>query len=163
MKLLDINMESLIETISSVDDDLGKSFLDTDTGEAIYIPSEVCLSLENETLKEDIFDNWLKEFVRVAILISEDEDNRYISTPFINDEFYIGKMKKYANSLISDPDLKVELKKVLNSGEPIKRFKHLLMDKQGEIDKWYKYEDNSVYEFVIAWLKSNSIELKYLN
>lgn len=163
MKLLDINMESLIETISSVDDDLGKSFLDTDTGEAIYIPSEVCLSLENETLKEDIFDNWLKEFVRVAILISEDEDNRYISTPVINDEFYIGKMKKYVNSLISDPDLKVELKKALNSGEPIKRFKHLLMDKQGEIDKWYKYEDNSVYEFVIAWLKSNSIELKYLN
>ncbi|MBK5241811.1 UPF0158 family protein [Clostridium sp.] len=162
MKLLSINMEAFIETISSVDDDLGKSFLDTDTGEAIYIPSEVCLALENETLKEDTFDNWLKEFVSVAILISEDADNRYIRTPVINDDFYIGEMKIYAN-LISDPDLKVELQKALKSDEPIKRFKHLLMDKQDEIDKWYKYEDNSVYEFVIAWLKSNSIELKHLN
>jgi hypothetical protein len=162
LKLLSINMEALIETISSVDDDLGKSFLDTDTGEAIYIPSEVCLALENETLKEDTFDNWLKEFVSVAILISEDVENRYIRTPVINDDYYIGKMKIYTD-LISDPDLKVELQKALNSDEPIKRFKHLLMDKQGEIDKWYKYEDNSVYEFVIAWLKSNAIELKYLN
>jgi hypothetical protein len=162
LKLLSINMEALIETISSVDDDLGKSFLDTDTGEAIYIPSEVCLALENETLKEDTFDNWLKEFVSVAILIGEDVENRYIRTPVINDDYYIGKMKIYTD-LISDPDLKVELQKALNSDEPIKRFKHLLMDKQGEIDKWYKYEDNSVYEFVIAWLKSNAIKLKYLN
>ncbi|MGH4118549.1 UPF0158 family protein [Clostridium sp.] len=162
MKLLSINMKAFIETISSVDDDLGKSFLDTHTGEAIYIPSEVCLALENETLKEDTFDTWLKEFVSVAILISEDEDNRYIKTPIIDDDFYIGKMKIYAN-LISDLDLKVEVQKALNSGEPIKRFKHILMDKESEIDKWYKYEDNCVYEFVIAWLKSNAIELKYLN
>lgn len=162
MKLLSINMEALIETISSVDDDLGKSYLDTDTGEAIYIPSEVCTALENETLKEDTFDNWLKEFVSVAILISEDVDNRYIITPVINDDFYIGKMKIYANS-ISDTELKVKLQKALNSSEPIKRFKQLLMDNQSEIDKWYKIEDNSVYEFVIAWLKSNDIELKYLN
>ena len=32
-----------------------------------------------------------------------------------------------------------------------------------ETDEWYKYEDNCINEFVRAWLKSNGIELKYLN
>jgi hypothetical protein len=156
-------MEALIETISLEDDNLGKSFLDTYTGEVIYIPTEVSLALENGTLKEDTFDEWLKEFVSVAILISEDEVNRYLSTPLIDDDFYISAMKEYVNSIISNSDLKLELHKALNSEEPIKNFKHILMDKENEIDEWYEYEDNCIDEFVRAWLKSNDIELKYLN
>lgn len=171
-------MEALIETISHEDDNLGKSFLDTYTGEVIYIPTEVSLALENETLKEDTFDNWLKEFVSTAILISEDEVNRYLSTPVLDEGFYISAMKKYANSITRNPDLKLKLQKALNSEEPVKKFKHLLMDElektdNGEIntcltdtcerDEWYKYEDNCIFEFASAWLKSNNIELKYLN
>ena len=47
------------------------------------------------------------------------------------------------------------------------------MDKQNTMDvseddecttnAWYKYEDKCIKEFVIEWLKSNNIELKYLN
>ena len=163
MNLVDIDMEALIETISHEDDNLGKSFLDTYTGEVIYIPTEVTLALEKGTLKDDSFDNWLKEFVSVAILISEDTVNRYLSTPLIDEEFYINAMKKYVNSIISDSNLKQELHKALNSKEPVKKFKHVLMDKQNKTDEWYKYEDNCINEFVRAWLKSNGIELKYLN
>ena len=123
MNIVEINMEALIETISHVDDNLGKSFLDTITGEVIYIPTEVSLALENGTLKEDTFDNWLKEFVSTAILISEDEVNRYLSTPLIDEDFYISAMKKYVNSIISNSDLKLELHKALKSKEPIKSFK----------------------------------------
>lgn len=160
MKLLDINMEELIETISSVDDDLGKSFLDTHTGEAIYIPSAVCLSLENKTLKEDTFDDWLQEFVEIAILINEDEVNRYLSTPVMNEEFYINAMKEYTNSIISNPNLKLELNRALNGEEPIKNFKHTLMDKENEIDKWYLYEDKCVEEYILQWLQLNELQLK---
>ena len=163
MNLVDIDMEALIETISLEDDNLGKSFLDTYTGEVIYIPTEVRLALENGTLKEDTFDDWLQEFVNMAILISEDEGNRYLSTPLIDEDFYINAMKEYVNSIISSSDLKLELHKALNSEEPIKSFKHVLMDKQNEIEEWYKYEDHCIDEFVRAWLKSNGIELKYLN
>ena len=163
MNIVDIDMEALIETISHEDDNLGKSFLDTYTGEVIYIPTEVSLALEKGTLKDDTFDNWLKEFVSVAILISEDEVNRYLSTPLIDEDFYISTMKKYVNSIISNSDLKQELNKALNSKEPIKKFKHVLMDKENKTEEWYKYEDNCINEFVRAWLKSNGIELKYLN
>ena len=163
MNTLDINIEALIETISNEDDNLGKSFLDTYTGEVIYIPTEVTLALEKGTLKEDTFDNWLKEFVSIAILISEDTVNRYLSTPIIDDDFYIGAMKKYVNSLTSTSDLKQELHKVFNTKEPIKKFKHVLMDKENKTEEWYKYEDNCINEFVITWLKSNGIEPKYLN
>ena len=161
-------MEALIETISHVDDNLGKSFLDVVTGEVIYIPTEVSLALENGTLKEDTFDNWLKEFVSVAILISDDEVNRYLSTPLMDESFYIKAMKEYVNKISSNSDLKLELQKALESAEPIKKFKHILMDKQNETDTceadaWYEYEDSRIDEFVRAWLKSNNIELKYLN
>lgn len=156
-------MEALIETISLEDDDLGKSFLDTYTGEVIYIPTEVSLALENGTLKEVTFDDWLLEFVSVAILISEDEVNRYLSTPLIDENFYINAMKEYVNTIVSNSDLKLKLHKALNSEEPIKSFKHVLMDKHNEIDEWYKYEDSCIDEFLRTWLKKNGIELKYLN
>ena len=168
MNLIKIDMEALIETISHVDDGLGKSFLDSITGEVIYIPTEVSLALENGTLKEDTFDNWLQEFVSTAILISEDEGKRYLSTPIIDEDFYISAMKGYVNSINIPSDLKLQLHKALNSKEPIKRFKYVLMDNQNETDdyatnEWYKYEDNCIDGFVRSWLKSNGIELKYLN
>jgi hypothetical protein len=163
LNLLDINMEALIETISLGDEELGKSFLDTYTGEVIYIPTEVRLDLENQTLKESSVDDWLQEFVNVAILISKDEVNRYVPTPTIDEAFYIRNMEEYANSVIDNSDLKLELHKALNSGEPIKGFKHVLLDKQDEIDHWYKYEDKCLEQFVIEWLKLSSIEVKYLN
>ncbi|MFT5874388.1 MAG: hypothetical protein ACI8WT_003349 [Clostridium sp.] len=168
MNLVEINMEALIETISNVDDNLGKSFLDVITGEVIYIPTEVSLALENGTLKEKVFDNWLKEFARTAILISEDEANRYLRTPLIEEQFYISAMTDYVNGITRNSDLKLELQKALNKDEPIKSFKHVLMDKQNETDgceteEWYKYEDNCIKGFVCEWLKSNGIELKYLN
>lgn len=156
-------MEALIESISHEDDNLGKSFLDTYTGEVIYIPTEVSLALESGTLKEETFDNWLKEFVSIAILISEDQVNRYLSTPLIDESFYINAMNKYVNSIVSKSDLKQELHKALNSKEPVKKFKQVLMDKQNETEDWYKYEDNCLNEFVIGWLKLKGIELKYLN
>ncbi|MBW9156621.1 UPF0158 family protein [Clostridium tagluense] len=163
MKIIDIDIEALIETISQEDDNLGKSFLDTYTGEVIYIPTEVSLALEKGTLKEDIFDNWLKEFVSVAILISEDTVNRYLNTPLLDEDFYTSTMNKYVNSVAHDSDLKQELRKVLNGKEPIKKFKHVLMDKPNKTEEWYKYEDNCINEFARTWLKSIGIELKYLN
>ena len=45
MNQVEIDMEALIETISHVDDNLGKSFLDVVTGEVIYIPTEVSASI----------------------------------------------------------------------------------------------------------------------
>jgi hypothetical protein len=163
LNLLEINMKALMETISLEDEELGKSFVDTQTGEVIYIPTEVSLALQNETLKESAFDAWLQEFVNVAILISEDEVNRYVPTPTIDETFYIRNMEAYVNSVIDDSDLKLELHKALKGGQPIKEFKHVLLDKQDEIDRWYKYEDKCLEEFVIGWLKLRGIEVKYLN
>jgi len=163
LKLIEINMEALIETISHLDDNLGKSFLDTITGEVLYIPTEVSAALENGTLKENDFDSWLKEFVNVAMLICDDEVNRYLSTPLIDEAFYIKAMEEYTNKMVNNTDLKLELKKALNSEEPIKKFKHVLMDNQNGTDEWYKYEDSCINEFIISWLKSNDIEQKYLN
>jgi len=183
LNLVKIDMEALIETISHVDDNLGKSFLDTVTGEVIYIPTEVSLALENGTLKEDTFDNWLKEFVNIAILISDDEINRYLSMPLIDEDFYIKIMKEYVKSITSNPELKLELNEAIKSTEPLKSFKHIIMDKENEIETcetkasetdenevnqgvangWYKYEDSCIDQFAREWLKSNGIELKYLN
>ena len=168
MNSVEIDLEALIETISNEDDNLGKSFLDRYTGEVIYIPTEVSLALEKGTLKDDAFDNWLKEFVSVAILISEDKVSRYLSTPVIEEDFYINSMQKYVVDIIHDSDLKQELNKALNSKEPIKKFIHILMDKQDstngcETEDWYKYEDCCIKEFVTSWIVSNGIELKYLN
>jgi len=168
LNLIQIDMEALIETIAHVDDNLGKSFLDVVTGEVIYIPTEVSSALESGTLKEDSFDSWLKEFVSKAILISEDEVNRYLSTPLIDESFYIKAMKEYVDKMGSKSDLKLELQNALDSEESIKKFKHILMDKQDEgnspaADEWYKYEDSCIDKFARAWLKSNNIEIKYLN
>ena len=155
MNLVQVDMEALIETISLEDDNLGKSFLDTYTGEIIYIPTEVSLALESGTLAEDTFDDWLQEFVDIAMLINKDKVNRYLSTPRIDEVFYVTAMKEYVNSIISNSDLKLELHKALNSKEPIKSFKHILMNKESQIDEWYLFEDKCIEEYVKQWLKVN--------
>jgi len=163
LNTLNVDIKALIETISHEDDNLGKSYLDAITGEVIYIPTEVSLALEKGTLKDDFFDNWLKEFVSIAILISEDEENRYLCTPLIDENFYLSAMKQYVHNIVDNSDLKQELQKVLNNNEPVKRFKQVLMDKENKTEEWYKYEDNCISEFVLDWLNSNGIEVEFLN
>jgi hypothetical protein len=152
-----LNMEELLEAVSQQEDNLGENFLDTCTGEVIYIPTEVAQASKNGTLKEESFDSWLEEFVTLAILIKGDKVNRYLRVPTISDDFYIDTMHQYTNTIINNADLVLELHNALKSKEPIKSFKYLLMDGKGDIDEWYKYEDKCVEEFIKAWLKVNKV------
>ena len=97
------------------------------------------LALDNGTLKEDLFDGWLKEFVSIAILISEDQVNRYLSTPLIEESFYIKAMNEYVGNMSSNSNFKLELKKALESAEPVKKFKHILMDNENEINSSMRF------------------------
>jgi len=152
-------MEELLEAVSQQEDNLGENFLDTSTGEVIYIPTEVALASKNGTLKEEKFDEWLEEFVALALLIKADKINRYLRVPTISDDFYKDIMHRYANTISNNADLKLRLQSVLNGDEAIKGFKHLLMDdkdqlgEESELDKWYKYEDKCVEEYINKWIK----------
>jgi hypothetical protein len=154
-------MEELLEAVSQQEDNLGENFLDTSTGEVIYIPTEVALASKNGTLKEENFDEWLEEFVTLAILIKEDKINRYLRVPTISEDFYKDIMHQYANNIINNADLKLKLQNALNSDESIKSFKYLLMDDkeqmggENELDEWYKYEDKCVEEYIKKWIKLN--------
>ena len=154
-------MEELLEAVSQQEDNLGENFLDISTGEVIYIPTEVAIASKNATLKEENFDEWLQEFVSLAMLIKADKINRYLRVPTISDDFYKDIMHQYANTIINNADLKLRLQSSLNSDEAIKGFKHLLMDEkeqmgeENELDKWYKYEDKCVEEYIKKWIKLN--------
>jgi hypothetical protein len=154
-------MDELLEAVSQQEDDLGENFLDTRSGEVIYIPTEVAIASKNGTLKEENFDEWLEEFVALAILIKEDKINRYLRVPTISENFYKDIMHQYANNIINNADLKLRLQSALNSEESIKSFKYLLMDEkeqpggENELEKWYKYEDECVKEYIKKWVKLN--------
>ena len=156
-----LNMEELLEAVSLQEDDLGENFLDTHNGQVIYIPTEVALASKNGTLKDEKFDEWLEEFVTLAILIKGDKVNRYLRVPTISDNFYLDIMHQYTNTVINNDTLKLKLNNALSSKEPIKNFKHLLMDgkdqtdEKNEIDQWYKYEDKCVEEYIKKWVKLN--------
>jgi hypothetical protein len=69
----------------------------------------------------------------------------------------VNAMRVYVNSTTHNSDLQLELNTALNSEEPIKSFKHILMDMENELDKWYLYEDKCLDEYVKSWLKLNNI------
>lgn len=162
-----VSIEELLDAVSQQEDDLGENFLDTSTGAVIYIPTEVALASKNGTLKEENFDEWLEEFVTLAILIKEDKTNRYLRVPTISDDFYKDIMHQYANKIISNDELKLKLENALNNDESIKSFKHVLMDDKEQIgaenalDNWYKYEDKCIEAYIKQWIKINNSNLTY--
>ncbi|KZL92183.1 UPF0158 family protein [Clostridium magnum] len=156
---LNIDLDLLMQSFSFNEDNLGKEYLDTHTGDIINIPAELKNVVEGESDESELED-WQKELLGDAYAIAKDESNRYIIISNIEDSYFYNLMVNFSNEKVSSADLRAELIKSLNINKSIRDFKNILFRYPQNLDAWQEYEEAKLREYTINWLRDRGIELE---
>lgn len=159
MKQLKIDLELLVQSFSFNEDDLGKEYLDTHTGDIINIPYEVNKVVQGKVDEDDLAD-WQKELLEEGYAIEEDTEDRYILVPNIDDSYFYDAMVNYARNEVDSEDLKGKLLYALNKSQPMKEFKNVIFKDAEELDKWQDFEEKKLKEYATNWLSDRGIEIE---
>ena len=159
MKKLKLDLELLVQSFSFNEDDLGKEYLDTYTGEIINVPSELKNVVEGKRAESDL-DDWQKELLRDAYAIEKDEENRYIIVPNIEDSYFYDVMLNFSNEKVCSEDLRGKLIRALNGSQPMRGFKNIIFKYPESLDDWQEYEEENLKKYAINWLTKRGIELE---
>lgn len=159
MKKLKIDLELLVQSFSFNEDDLGKEYLDTHTGDIINVPSELKNVVEGQRAESKL-DDWQKELLEDAYAIAKDEENRYIVVPNIEDSYFHDVMLNFSNEKIFSEELRGELIRTLNGSKPMRGFKNIIFKYPENLDIWQEYEEEKLREYAINWLRKRGIELE---
>lgn len=159
MRELNIDLDLLLESFSINEDDLGKEYLDTDTGEIINIPSQL-EDIAKGSFEESKLEDWQKELLKESYKIKKDNNGRYILIPTISEVYLNNAMASFANEDVVSKDIEIKLKEALNSNTAFRSFKSVLFEHHDELDKWHDYEDDKLKEYVTSWLLNNNIRIK---
>ncbi|MBU3209481.1 UPF0158 family protein [Clostridium algidicarnis] len=159
MKELNIDLDLLLESFSINEDDLGKEYLDTNTGEVINIPSEL-EGIAKGSFEESKLEDWQKELVEEAYKIKKDNNGRYIIIPTIPEDYINNAMRRFVDENIVSKDIEDKLKEALNGNSAFRSFKSVLFENHDDLDKWHEYEEHKLKDYVVSWLFSNNITMK---
>lgn len=157
MTKLKIDLELLVQSFSFNEDDLGKEYLDTHTGEIINIPSEIDKVVEGNGDEEEL-DDWQKELLKDAYAITENKEDNYVLIPNIEESYFYDVMAGFSKEKVSSEELSGELINALNSSQPMRGFKNIIFENPEILEDWEEYEDQKLKEYAINWLKSIGIE-----
>jgi trans-aconitate methyltransferase len=159
MKKLKVDLDLLVQSFSFNDDDLGKEYLDTFSGEIVNIPNElnnvVCGNGDENSLED-----WQKELLEEAYAVKDNREERYVLIPNINELYFYNAMVDFARQEVFSEKLKEALLKALNNSQPMRNFKSIIYSDQKELDNWHNYEEEKAKEYVVKWLKNIGIALE---
>lgn len=156
---LKIDLELLVQSFSFNEDDLGKEYLDTHTGDIINIPTELNNVVEGDGAEDDL-DDWQKELLKDAYAVAKDEAGRYILVPNIEESYFYDVMLNFSNEKVFSEDLRGKLIRALNGSQPMRGFKNIIFKYPESLDDWQEYEEEKLKEYAINWLKHRGIELE---
>jgi len=159
MKKLNIDLDLLVESFSINDDELGKEYLDANTGDIIHIPYEVQKVVEGDREEEDLAD-WEKELLEDAYAIEEDQQDRYIMLTNMESSYIYDAMVEFTREKVASEDLREKLLKALEGSNPMRSFKTIIFGCEEELDEWQDFEEVKTKEYVVNWLKDRGIEIE---
>jgi Uncharacterised protein family (UPF0158). len=148
-----------MQSFSFNEDNLGKEYLDTDTGDIINIPTDLKNVVEGNKSESDL-DDWQKELLKDAYAIAKDEGKRYILVPNVEDSYFYNIMLNFSNEKVSSAELRGELIKSLNINKSVRDFKNILFRYPQNLDTWQQYEEEKLREYAVSWLRDRGIELE---
>ena len=159
MKKLNIDLDLLVESFSINDDELGKEYLDANTGDIIHIPYEVQKVVEGDREEEDLAD-WEKELLEDAYAIEEDQQDRYIMLTNMESSYIYDAMVEFTREKVASEDLREKLLKALEGSNPMRSFKTIIFGCEKELDEWQDFEEVKTKEYVMNWLKDRGVEIE---
>jgi hypothetical protein len=132
---------------------------DRQTGRIVTVERWILSALEEgQDERVTNLPQWQREEVEIARAICVDSGERFIAGPS-NFEFHeYRQMEQFIGSL-SDPDAADQLWRAIKGKGAFRYFKDTL-HRLGLQDQWYRYRDEAMKAFVIAWAQENHVPYK---
>src|SRR5256884_262646 len=146
-----IKLKDIIEGSEFLTDE-GSSYLNTTTGEVVYVTTEELRAAEEDAPLED-FPEWQHDAIRIAGEIIETEHYLPLPDRFEIHEYQI--MERFCLS-VDDEDMREDLCDAIRGRGAFRRFKDR-MQAYGVAEAWYRYRDEALREIAVAWCEAHGI------
>ena len=147
-----VKLKDIIEGLAFLTEE-GSSYLNTTTGEVVYVTTEELQAAEEDAPLED-FPEWQHDAMRIARDIVE--TGHYLPLPdrFEMNEYHI--MERFCAS-VEDADIRDDLCDAIRGRGAFRRFKDRIQA-YGIAEDWYRYRDNALREIAVAWCEVHGIQ-----
>jgi hypothetical protein len=139
-----------------MDSDLTISRYDRQTGQVVAIDGDTFRHVEDGD-EEDLagLPDWQKNEVAAARAVVADDGSRFIAVP---DKFQFHEYRHMERFIGTVPDESVaeELWRAIKGKGAYRYFRDTLYRHRLE-DRWYRYRDAAMKEFVIEWAEANDV------
>src|SRR5215475_15152486 len=140
-----VKLKDIIEGLEFLTDE-GTSYLNTTTGEVVYVTTEELRAAEEAQPLED-FPEWQHDAIRMAGEIIETE--HYLPLPD-HFEIHAYRMMERFGLSVDDEDMRADLCDAIRGRGAFRRFKARLQW-YGMAEEWYRYREAALRAIVIAW------------
>lgn len=133
-----------------------QTWFDRQTGQIVMAANEVMTALEegdDERLAE--LPDWQKEEIETGRQVMEDTGERFIDAPDKFDFHEYRHMERFVRSIPDESDAE-QLWRAIKGKGAFRSFKDTLR-RLGIENLWYRYRDEAMKDFAIAWAESNKI------
>jgi hypothetical protein len=146
-----VKLKDIVEGLEFLTDE-GTSYLNTTTGEVVYVTTEELRAAEEEQPLED-FPEWQHDAIHLAKDIVETDHYLQVPDRFEIHEYSI--MERFCLSVDND-DLRDDLCDAIRGRGAFRRFKYR-MQVYGMAEEWYEYRDAALREIAMAWCEAHGI------
>jgi Uncharacterised protein family (UPF0158) len=146
-----VKLKDIIEGLEFLTDE-GGSYLNTVTGEVVYVTTEELRAAEEEAPLED-FPDWQHDAIRTAGEIIETDHYLPLPDKFEINEYRI--MERFCLS-VEDEDMRDDLCNAIRGRGAFRYFKDKIHE-YGIAEDWYQYRDAALKEIAIAWCEAHGI------
>jgi len=148
---LRVKLSDLIEGMDFQSDE-GFSYLNTMTGEVVYVTREELRAAEEDAPLED-FPEWQRDALRIARDIVKTEHYLPLPDRFAINEYHI--MERFC-LLVNDADIRGDLCDAIRGRGAFRRFKDRIQAYR-IAEAWYRYRDAALREMAMAWCEEHGI------
>lgn len=146
-----VKLNDIIEGLEFQSDE-GASYLNTTTGEVVYVTEEELQAAEEDEPLE-AFPEWQHKAIRIAGDILETDHYLPLPTKFDIHEYRI--MERFCRS-VEDDDMRDDLCNAIRGRGAFRYFKDWI-HAYGIADNWYRYRDEALRDIAIAGCEENGI------
>src|SRR5262249_56934653 len=146
-----VKLKDIIEGLEFLTDE-GTSYLNTVTGEVVYVTTEELRAAEEEQPLED-FPEWQHDAIRIAGEIIETDHYLPLPDRFEMHEYSI--MERFCLS-VDDEDIRDDLCNAIRGRGAFRRFKDRVQV-YGMAEEWYRYRHAALRQLAMEWWGAHDI------
>ena len=148
-------LSDLIEALE-FDSPMHIMYFDRQTGRVVSVDRDVMSGVE-EGDEEQLqgLPDWQKEEVEIARAILDYDGDRFIDAPNKFEFHEYRHMERFIGTVENEKAAE-ELWRAIRGRGAFRYFKDTA-DRLGLLDRWFRYRDGAMKEFVIAWAEANNV------